>query len=240
MDETPLYASPHNGVIPLFFLRQPPPKTRRVSKFRKSPRQTHMQTCKRDSRRAQSTRGMCRRYQDPMAVQRSVKGSCDAPAGAFSARRQQQLPVATTLRAREKCSPLLRSRTGDIEPGPLQPIDDGEHYRHFEDIGDAVLTSSDGRVACSNCNRRFSSERVDVHQEICERVNTEENRERHRPKKGVGSHVRPVTQRPHRSASLYGEARRRRIQALPPGREHNQTRRPFGGSERPVCAYIWL
>lgn len=220
-------------------------------------RQTHMKTCKRDSRRAQSTRGMRRRCQDPAmaAQQRSVEGNYNAPAaGVFSARRQQQqqqqqLPMTTTtLCARKESSsssssPLLCSHASGIEPGPQQtPIDNGEHCRHFEDVGDVgdvALTSRDARVACSNCNRRFSSERVGVHQEICERVNTEENRERHiRTKKGVGSSVRSATQRPHRSASGYGAARRRRrAQEVPPGREHNQAHRDFGDSERLVCTY---
>ncbi len=38
----------------------------------------------------------------------------------------------------------------------------GSSSRHVE---------ADGRVACSNCLRRFSPDRVGVHQDICERVN---------------------------------------------------------------------
>lgn len=33
------------------------------------------------------------------------------------------------------------------------------------------VASSDGRVACTNCDRWFSSDRVDVHEDICVRVN---------------------------------------------------------------------
>lgn len=36
----------------------------------------------------------------------------------------------------------------------------------------ATVALSDGRIACTNCNRWFSSDRVDVHQDICARVNT--------------------------------------------------------------------
>lgn len=213
-----------------------------------------MKTCRRDSRRAQSTRGTRRRCQDPVmaAKQRSVEGDHNAPAaGAFSTRRrrqqQQQLPIATTTTlcamGGSSSNSILCSHASDIEPGPQQTsTGDGEHCCHFEDVGgveDVALTSRDARVACSNCNRRFSSERVGVHQEICERVNTEENRERHRTKKGVGSNVRSATQRSHRSAPGYGAARRRRrAQELPLGREHNQTHRDFGGSERLVCTYL--
>lgn len=176
-----------------------------------------------------------------------MEGSYNAPAGASPARgQQQQLPVATTLRARKKCSPILNSHSSDIEPGSeQQSIDDGEHRRRpQEDIGDVVVASSDGRVACSNCYRGFSSERVGVHQEICERVNTEENRERHRRRrtiKGVGSNVRSATQQqrpwPNLSASGYGAARRRRAQEFPPGCEHDRTRLTIDGSERLVRAH---
>ena len=220
-----------------------------------------MKTCKQDSRRVPPTRGMRRRHQDSIlaAQQRSVKENHNVPAaGASSAIRQQlqqqqqQPPAATTTlraggkRSSSSSSPLLCSYDSDTELGPQQQsIDDGKHCRQFEDIeGEVVTASGDGRVACSNCNRRFSAERVRFHQEICERVNTEEHRERRiagRIKNGVRCNVRSATQRPRRSPSGYGAGRRqRRAQELRPGFEHDWTHLDFDGSERLVCACMTL
>ena len=133
----------------------------------------------------------------------------------------------------------------DIEPGPQQqPIEYGEHRCQFEEIGDdVVVTAGDGRVACSNCFRWFSPDRVAVHQGICLRVNTEEKKSGRRNRiKGVGSNVRSTTQqrqRPSRSfASGYRPGRRRKTQEelLPGGVVHNRMYRVIDTtSDRRVC-----
>lgn len=39
------------------------------------------------------------------------------------------------------------------------------------EVSNGTVARDDGRVACANCRRKFSPDRVGVHQEICRRVN---------------------------------------------------------------------
>lgn len=151
----------------------------------------HMKMCGRGrgQRRARTTPGRVVRSQDPTKglSQGGLRGSSgDTPTSGTRPSRQQEQqqshsPVGSV--AMRKHSTLEDDEIARGEqPRPKQSGDErSSSETNFTTIGDdgnsggvstALEASSDGRIACSNCKRRFSSDRVGVHEEICKRVNT--------------------------------------------------------------------
>lgn len=74
----------------------------------------------------------------------------------------------------------------------------------------AVVTASDGRIACSNCQRWFSSDRVGVHQDICRRVNAAASSpDGDRSKSGTARTATINKQATSASSSIRSSSRRR-------------------------------
>lgn len=116
------------------------------------------------------------RSQEPTTRRRQsgVGAACGTThaSGANSGPDPQQRPQTASSRTTGKCtkdappeSDASAPSRDDINnagsPPGLGSNEDGSR-RYIE---------ADGRVACSNCLRRFSPDRVGVHQDICKRVN---------------------------------------------------------------------
>ncbi|CAM9426458.1 unnamed protein product [Ectocarpus sp. 4 AP-2014] len=155
--------------------------------------QMHMKMCGRGRRRARTPPGRVEQSQDPTKrlSQGGLRGaSGDTPAaGTRTSRQQDQQQIHSRVGSAamrkhsaypddEKACDELSSRLN--QSGDERSSSDTD-FATIGDDGDsrglstAVETSCNERIACSNCKRRFSSERVAVHEEICKRVNTTES-----------------------------------------------------------------
>lgn len=156
--------------------------------------QMHMEFCELHQRRSQITRDRGLRLQDRTTRwQQSGVGraSRDIPtprADSAPNQQEQQRPLTAPRTARKYVKYTLPQKhtttsyddttnagprpgfgsSGDSTSGDTTR-DDGEKIEENAAIG---APANDGRIACSNCGRWFSSDRVGVHQDICKRVNT--------------------------------------------------------------------
>ncbi|CAN0546530.1 unnamed protein product, partial [Ectocarpus sp. 12 AP-2014] len=154
--------------------------------------QVHMNMCGRGRRRARTPSGRVVQSQDPTKrlSHGGLRGaSGDIPtAGTRISRQQDQQQIHSPVGSaairkysvfpddEKACDELLRLNqsgdersTGDTDFATIGG--DGDSGG----VSTAVARSCDGRIACSNCKRRFSSDRAGVHEEICKRVNTTES-----------------------------------------------------------------
>lgn len=142
--------------------------------------QAHMVFCKQHQKRARNTGNMGLRSADSSKTRRhgGVGGAgSDTPSSrANSGPDQYQHPLTAPPTAREcaRETPLQPPSHDATNNGPWQGLDSnrervGDDRGHSENV--VVITASDGRIACANCKRWFSSDRVGVHQSICKRVN---------------------------------------------------------------------
>lgn len=131
--------------------------------------QEHVKVCRYGLRRVQTAQILEGRPQSTLRQSRGWKRNEKTLAGTHLCR--QPLTRPPSAGAYSTIFPSNKNGKGN-ESGLL------ELYRHGSNIcgigTDAAYSEMGERVACSNCQRRFSSDRVDVHQEICMRVNTGE------------------------------------------------------------------
>lgn len=149
----------------------------------------HMKMCGRGRRRARTTPGRAVQSQGPtkrLSQGRLRGASGDTPmAGNRSIRQQDQQQshssVGSEAMRKHRAFSHDQKTCGELSRSNQSGDERSSSDTNFTTIGDdgdsggvitRVETSSDGRIACSNCNRRFSSDRVGVHEEICKRVNT--------------------------------------------------------------------
>lgn len=135
----------------------------------------------RNNRQA-ATAAARRRGRDSLSSSRGDKTSRGEHSDS-SARQQRATPAARlTPGDSEKMAADLQPSSHTPQPRTTKKdVDrrtqsgrDGNNSGDEEDggvSGGAVIFDRDGRVACGNCRRIFSSDRVGVHQEICQRVN---------------------------------------------------------------------
>lgn len=154
----------------------------------------HKKLCERHQRRARTTRDRGVRLQHRTTRwQQSGVGRVgrDIPAPRVDSaphQQEQQRPLTAPRTARKYPKDALvqthASTTADDDATNARPRsglgssgvsttgdttgDGGENTAENATI---VASASDGRIACSNCRRWFSSDRVGVHQDICRRVN---------------------------------------------------------------------
>jgi len=144
--------------------------------------QAHMKFCGRSKGREQAADGdgSPRRFGSQETTTRrrqsGVGGACESTraSGANSEPDLQRRPRPRTASSRTagKCSKdaplesaaLASSRDDTDDAGSPRGLGGNED-------GSSRQVGADGRVACSNCLRRFSPDRVGVHQDICKRVN---------------------------------------------------------------------
>lgn len=86
-----------------------------------------------------------------------------------------------------------------------------------------VITASDGRVACTNCQRWFSSDRVGVHQNICKRVNPPSARDTSKREQGGTASSKKA-----KFTSSRVESRRRKSGRSTVGETHAAARTRWG------------
>ncbi|CAM9334124.1 unnamed protein product [Ectocarpus sp. 8 AP-2014] len=154
--------------------------------------QMHMKMCGRGRRRARTTPGRVVQSQDPTRrlSQGGLRGASGdtLTAGTRTSRQQDQQhmhsPVGSAAIRKHRTFPDDEKACDELSRLNQSGDERSSSDTNFATIGgdgdsggvsNAVETSCDGRIACSNCKRRFSSDRVGVHEEICKRVNTTES-----------------------------------------------------------------
>lgn len=181
-----------------------------------------MKFCEQRKRRARININMGLRSPDSTETRRQggVGGSSsDTPSSmANSGPDQQQHPFGTPQTVREygrEIPPQAQSHdVSNSAPQGLggngdsiscgERLGDGRGHNENKD-GNVVVTASDGRIACTNCQRRFSPDRVGVHQNICKRVNPPSARDTSERGKGTTARSKKA-----RFASPRVEPRRRK------------------------------
>lgn len=94
-----------------------------------------------------------------------------------SSARQHRIPTARLTPGDDEkmAATLLTSLYARPTKGVVDCAQPGRRGNNSADedgeVSNGTVARGDGRVACANCRRKFSPDRVGVHQEICRRVN---------------------------------------------------------------------
>lgn len=147
-----------------------------------------MKNCERlgghsEAQQAARNMGRRRRRQVPMVRQRGLENSNSKPCAGNddSAQRQHHHSLLSPPSSTKVTNTLPFSHSNGVESGLAEVSNHGASDEGDRDT--RIVASDDGRVACSNCRRRFSADRVGVHEEICKRVNTDKPKGRKKMKR---------------------------------------------------------
>lgn len=152
--------------------------------------QTHMSMCRRAPARLKqlhTTQDLGNRRQQPNltawrgGVTPTVTANASPAKGATD-----PTPRQDTLGQDSKCERRGKFLTSYDSEALSEPVSGRNHNDDVQSTptnatgttNDITSIEGDGRVACTICQRKFSPDRVEVHQDICERVNRTEGRGR--------------------------------------------------------------
>lgn len=211
--------------------------------FKKS--QMHMKMCGRGHSQVQTARPVVRRrVKDTKAPgqQQPDQGSQNPHAEEIAGKQVHALVTSRDTINPESAFNTAHASTKHIELEPLRGLASGgacSDKEYEEDIrGDRA---SDGRVACSNCLRKFSSDRVAVHQDICYRINTSETTSRIGINRTVGTAVGSIRRSSCSPLRTKAMEERRARRGFSMGRTRGRARAPpagTAGDPTKVCVHL--